>query len=87
MIAIGAGGEPGTYTSTPSTASTPPAVSSSAAHRPPEQASVPTATSALGSGMTCQVRSSGARIAAVTGPVTSSTSAWRGAAVRKNPRR
>ena len=58
MIAIGAGGEPGTYTSTGSTWSTPPAVNSpagAAGHR--EQASVPTATSAFGSGITSQVRS------------------------------
>ena len=87
MIAIGAGGDPGTYTSTGSTWSTPPAVIASGRCNPPAQASVPTATSAFGAGITCQVRRSGSRIGPVTGPVTSSTSAWRGALVRKNPSR
>ena len=74
MIAIGGGGDPGTYTSTGSTRSTPPAVAGvpsqrrSPAQSPPPQASVPTATSAFGAGITCQVRSSGIRIGAVTGP-------------------
>ena len=85
--AIGLGGEPGTYTSTGRTVSTPPAVDSVVAARPPLQASVPAATTAFGSGIVSQARRSGARIGSVTPPLTSRMSAWRGERVKKKPSR
>jgi hypothetical protein len=52
---------------------------------PPSKAQSPAATTQQGSGVQARVRSSASRMLRVTGPVTSSTSAWRGLATIRSP--
>ena len=57
------------------------------ANTPQPAAQSPTATTHFGSGVARQVRSSASRMLRVTGPVTISTSAWRGEATKRRPKR
>src|SRR5687768_15410085 len=84
MRPSGRGGQPGTYTSTGMTRSTPWTTLYERLKRPPEGVQVPIATHHLGSGVCSHGRTSGPAILVVSVPDTISTSAWRGLARNGN---
>src|SRR5919106_4210824 len=84
MSPSGRGGQPGTYTSTGITRSTPCTTLYERLKRPPDVVQSPMATHHLGSGICSHSRTSGPAIFVVSVPATMSTSACRGLARNGN---
>src|SRR5919106_4387503 len=84
MSPSGRGGQPGTYTSTGITRSTPCTTLYERLKRPPDVVHVPIATHHFGSGICSHSRTSGPAIFVVSVPATISTSACRGEARNGN---
>src|SRR5687768_4313276 len=86
-MSAGSGGQPSTKTSTGTTRSTLPTTPYPPRKTPHVRAQSPTATTSFGSGVASHVLRSGTSMLRVTGPVTSSRSAWRGEATKWMPKR
>jgi len=84
-VVDGSGGHPGTCTSTGTTSATGPSTPYPLANSPQLIAQSPTATTIRGSDTASNVRRNGTAMLRVTGPVTSSASAWRGEATSRAP--